>query len=250
MTVRLEDGADVDAHQRPPDATALDRSRPTATTRRSSAGGFSAGGLNVIVTGQTAADVDKASVAIVAALADQPDLVNLKSDLVKATPEVQVTVDPNKAITVGMTAAQVAGQVRAALVAQPATTHPVRRRPDGPGRRPARPRGRGVGRRSQGAAGRHGGGGPAGKIATVEQVVVQGSITRIDERPAASITAEITGDDTGAVSKRSRTELDSLAAAGAFPAGRPPSSRASASSRPRRSAASSPRWASRSCSST
>ena len=87
----------------------------------SAAGGFSSNGLNIIVTGQSAADVDKATAAMVAALADQPGLLNLKSDLVKATPEVQVTVDPNKAISVGMTAAQVAGQVRAALVAQPAT---------------------------------------------------------------------------------------------------------------------------------
>ena len=38
---------------------------------------------------------------------------------------------------------------------------------------------------------------PLGQIATVEQVDVQGSITRIDEKPASSITAEITSDDTG-----------------------------------------------------
>ena len=114
-----------------------------------------AGGLNVIVTGQTAADVDKATDGDPRRRSpDQPDLANLKSDLVKATPEVQVTVDPNKAITVGMTAAQVAGQVRAALVAQPATSDPVRRRPDGPGRRPARSGGGRLGRRAQGAAGR------------------------------------------------------------------------------------------------
>jgi HAE1 family hydrophobic/amphiphilic exporter-1 len=56
-------------------------------------------------------------------------------------------------------------------------------------------------------------------IATVEQVEVQGSITRIDQRPASSITAQITSDDTGAVSKSIQTELDALAAAGAFPPG-------------------------------
>ena len=39
---------------------------------------------------------------------------------------------------------------------------------------------------------------PLGTIATVEQVDVQGSITRIDQAPAATITAEITSDDTGA----------------------------------------------------
>ncbi len=60
---------------------------------------------------------------------------------------------------------------------------------------------------------------PLQAIATVEQVIVQGSITRIDQRPASSITAEIAGDDTGAVSKSVQAELDTLAAAGAFPAG-------------------------------
>jgi HAE1 family hydrophobic/amphiphilic exporter-1 len=60
---------------------------------------------------------------------------------------------------------------------------------------------------------------PLGQIATVEQANVQGSITRIDQKPASSITAEITSDDTGAVSKSVQTELDTLAANGAFPAG-------------------------------
>ena len=157
--------------------------------------------------------------AIVGALKDQPDITNLKSDLVKATPEVQVTVDPNKAISVGMTAAQVAAQVRAALVAQPATSV---QSADGQTVQvivqldpaavtsvdalKALP----VGTVSVA---------PLGTIAKVEQVAVQGSISRIDQRPASSVTADITGDDTGAVSKSVQKELDTLSAAGAFPAG-------------------------------
>ena len=46
--------------------------------------------------------------AVLAALADNADLLNLKSDLSKGTAEIQVTPDPNKAIMVGLTAAQVA----------------------------------------------------------------------------------------------------------------------------------------------
>jgi multidrug efflux pump subunit AcrB len=42
---------------------------------------------------------------------------------------------------------------------------------------------------------------PLEEIAAVEQVDVQGSITRIDQQPAASVTAEITSEDTGAVSQ-------------------------------------------------
>jgi HAE1 family hydrophobic/amphiphilic exporter-1 len=60
---------------------------------------------------------------------------------------------------------------------------------------------------------------PLATIATVEQVEVQGSITRIDQRPASSITAEIASDDTGAVSTSVQAELDTLAASGAFPPG-------------------------------
>jgi HAE1 family hydrophobic/amphiphilic exporter-1 len=218
MTVRLKDGTDVDAAN---ERLAADLApvRTDGYDATVSTGGFSAGGLNVVVTGQSRADVDTATTAILAELADQPDLVNLKSDLVKATPEVQVTVDPNKAITVGMTAAQVAQQVRAALVAQPVTTiqstdgqtvqvvlqldpeavadvEDLRALPVG----------------TVATA-------PLATIATVEQVDVQGSITRIDQRPASSITAEIAGDDTGAVSKAVQEDLDSLAAAGAFPPG-------------------------------
>jgi HAE1 family hydrophobic/amphiphilic exporter-1 len=218
MTVKLKKGSDVDAATTRLEA-ALEPVRTDGYDATLSTGGFSAGGLNVVVTGQTIPDVDEASTAIVEALADQPDLVNLKSNLVKATAEVQVTVDPNKAITVGMTAAQVAGQVRSALVAQPATTIQssdgqtvqviVQLDPEAVSSvddLKVLP----VGTVATV---------PLQTIATVEQVQVQGSITRIDQRPAASITAEIAGDDTGAVSKSVQAELDTLAAAGAFPAG-------------------------------
>ena len=219
MTVRLKSDANVEATTTRLSA-ALEPIRTDGYgVTVSSGGGFTSNGLSIIVTGQTAADVDKATVAILAALADQPDLANLKSDLVKATPEVQVTVDPNKAITLGMTAAQVAGQVRAALVAQPATSIEsadgqtvqvvVQLDPTA------------VASIDQlkdlpvGVVGTA----PLSTIATVEQVEVQGSITRIDQRPASSITAQITSKDTGAVSKSVQAELDALAAAGAFPPG-------------------------------
>ena len=130
-----------------------------------------------------------------------------------------MTVDPNKAITVGMSAAQVSNQVRSALVAQNATSV---RSSDG----------QTISVIVQldptavasvddlkallvGTVAKV----PLGQIAAVEQVDVQGSITRIDQKPASSITAEITSDDTGAVSKSVQAELDTLAASGAFPAG-------------------------------
>ena len=87
---------------------------------------------------------------------------------------------------------------------------------------------------------------PLGQIATVEQVDVQGSITRIDESPAAQITAEIASEDTGAVSQEVALGIDALEANGTIPDGVESPSRVSPSSRTRRSAACSCRWRSRS----
>ena len=221
MTVRLKGSANVSATS----ARLAAALEPVKTdgydATVSAAGGFSSNGLNIIVTGQSVADVDKATAAVLGALADQPGLLNLKSDLVKATPEVQITVDPNKAISVGMTAAQVAGQVRAALVPQPATTiqsadglsQPVQvivRLDPAAVTSVADLKALPVGTvRTV----------PLDEVATVEQVDVQGSITRIDQSPASSIKAEITSDDTGAVSKSVQSRIDSLRAAGVYPAG-------------------------------
>jgi HAE1 family hydrophobic/amphiphilic exporter-1 len=219
MTVRLGGDADVAATSTRL-AAALEPVKSDGYDATVSAGGgFTSNGLRIIVTGQTGDDVAKATDAVLAGLADQPDLLNLQSDLVKATPEVQVTVDPNKAIGVGMSAAQVSSQVRSALVAQTATSV---RSPDGQSISvivqldPAAVasvddlKALLVGTVAKV---------PLGQIAAVEQVDVQGSITRIDQQPASSITAEITSEDTGAVSQSVQAELDTLAAAGAFPAG-------------------------------
>ena len=128
-------------------------------------------------------------------------------------------MDPEAAFNVGLTAAQVAGEVRSALEPQTATQSTIedgqtvdiiveldpeavtdvedlRALPVGTVAKV-----------------------PLGDIATVEQVDVQGSITRIDQAPAASITAEITSEDTGAVSLAVQTTLDELEASGAIPAG-------------------------------
>jgi len=219
LTVRLTDDADVAATTERLSTTLEQTATGGYGVTVSSGGGFTSNGLRIIVTGPSPVDVGTATDAVLAGLADQPDLLNLKSDLVKATPEVQVTVDPNKAIDVGMSAAQVSQQVRTALVAQTATSV---RSPDGQTVAvivqldPAAVASVDdlkkllVGTTSKV---------PLADIAAVEQVEVQGSITRIDQQPAASVTAEITSDDTGAVSKSVQAELDTLAASGAIPAG-------------------------------
>ena len=189
-------------------------------TNVSEAAGFTSNNLNVIVSADDPALVESATDEVLGALEGRDDLINLKSDLVKATPEIQVTVDPNRAIGVGMTAAQVAGEVRTALTPTVATqvtiedeSDPVdivlRLDPDtvtSVEDLQAMP----VGTTTKV---------PLGQIATVEQVDVQGSITRIDQAPAAQITAEIASEDTGAVSQSVAAEIDGLESSGAIPDG-------------------------------
>jgi HAE1 family hydrophobic/amphiphilic exporter-1 len=58
---------------------------------------------------------------------------------------------------------------------------------------------------------------PLGQIATVQQVDAQGTITRVDQSPAATISAEITSVDTGKVSQDVQAQIDALKAAGTIP---------------------------------
>ncbi len=185
----------------------------------SEATGFSAGGINVIVSSADAADLATTSGAVVDALKGNPDLINVKSDLAKGTPAVTVAVDPNKASGAGMTTAQVAGAVRAVLVPQKVT----RIQPDGAAAVDLYVR---IDPASVGSVdalskllvgtGRPV---PLGTIADVRQEDAQGSVTRIDQEPASSISAEITSEDTGAVSLAVQKSIDALRADGKIPPG-------------------------------
>ncbi len=220
LTVRLADDVDLTEYSK----VLADELSPVKTDGYdiavSQAAGFTSNNLSVVVSGSDAAQVATVNDLVVQALSDNKSLLNLKSDLSKATPEIQVRPDPNKAITVGLTAAQVAGEVRGALVgsvatrvqladqsqpldvfvqldpAQVTTLAQLRALPVGT-----------VAKR------------PLGDIAAVEQVETQGSITRIDESPAASISAEIASADTGKVSQQVQAAIDDLRAAGSIPDG-------------------------------
>ena len=183
------------------------------------AAGFTSNNLQIVVSGPRSGVVEEATDAVVAALAERDDLGNLRSDLVKATPEVQITVDAQAAGEVGLSAAQVAGEVRLALVPTPATsialeedvatTVVVRLDPE------AVASVEDLRELLVGTTVKV----PLESIATVEQVDTQGSITRIDESPAASITAEILSGDTGATSADVQAIVDELVASGQVPAG-------------------------------
>jgi len=188
-------------------------------TNVSEAAGFTSNNLNVVVSAEDPAVVASTTEQVLDALADRADLINLKSDLVQATPEIRIAVDPNRAIGVGLTAAQVAGQVRTALTPTVATTVTLEGEADpveivlrvDPDRVTTV---EGLRALPVGAAANRL---PLGQVASVEQVDVQGSITRIDQAPAAQITAEIASDDTGAVSQEVGAVIDELEASDAIP---------------------------------
>lgn len=219
LTVRLDPEVDLTAESKAlSDALAAVKTDGYDLTV-SQAAGFTSNGLNIIVSSDDPALVEPATETILTSLGGRSDLLNLKSDLVRAAPEVQVVVDPGEAIGVGLTAAQVGGEVRSALTGQVATRMQlpdvglvdvfVRLDPEVVSSVEA------LGRLPVGTVTKV----PLGTIASVEQVEARGSITRIDQSPAASITAEISSADTGAVSNAVQSTIDDLQASAAIPPG-------------------------------
>jgi len=219
MVVRLASDVDLDAYT----TTVGSELAPLKTNgfdvAVGQAFGFTSNSLSIIVSAPNFAAVATATDAVIGALRASPDLANVKSDLVKATPQIDIQVDPNKALDAGLTAAQVAAQVRSALVGSLVTR--VQLADGGPidlyvQLDPARITSVdalkslpvGIGAKVA-----------LGSIADVAQVATQGSITRIDQAPSASITADITSQDTGGVSRQAQATVDSLTASGAIPAG-------------------------------
>ncbi len=217
MIVRLDPSVDLEAKTQ----QLADQLAPVSTdgfeVTVGQQGGFSSNGLSLIVSAEDADVVAETSDAVLVALEQEPGLTNLSSDLVKAAPEVQVRVDPSRAIGVGSTAAQIGGEVRNALTPQtlgrvqledadpvdlvvrvdPASVTSVDALRDLPV---------GMTRKV-----------PLDTVADVDQADVQGRITRIDEAPSATISAEITSGDTGATSVAVQGVIDDLRADGTIP---------------------------------
>ena len=220
LTVRLVDGVDPSTYAQQLSADLAPVKTDGYDVAVAQTAGFSSNGLSVVISSDNPDDVAIATDEVMTALGDNTDLLNLKSNLTKGTPEVQVVVDPNKAIGAGLTAAQVAGEVRTTLVGAKATTVLLEGATDAVplfvqvdpaqvtsvetlGQLPV-----GTTVTVQ-----------LGTIAAVDEVLAQGSITRVDQAPAATVSAEIASDNTGAVSTAVQAEIDGLAAAGKIPAG-------------------------------
>jgi HAE1 family hydrophobic/amphiphilic exporter-1 len=177
--------------------------------------GFAAGSnaISVIVTGERAADVEAASDLLVTTLAANADLANVKSDLVKAGRQIEITVNPSAAALSGLSAAQVAGEVRNLLVGSLLGQITV----DGSKvNLSMKIDSSSVNDLDQLGAYLVGGTKkvPLSSIATIEELSVPSSITRIDQALAANVTGEIAVADTGAVNTAVKTAVTELQDAG------------------------------------
>jgi HAE1 family hydrophobic/amphiphilic exporter-1 len=179
--------------------------------------GFAAGSnaISIIITGERAADVEAASDLLVDTLAENSNLANVKSDLVKAGRQVEITVDPSRAAGAGLSAAQVAGELRNLLVGAPLGQISV----DGEKVSLSMKidstlmtnldalRAYQVGSVTKV---------PLAAIATVEEISVTSSITRIDQSLAANVSGEIAVADTGAVNSEVKSAVEELQADGSL----------------------------------
>ncbi len=169
------------------------------------------GGLQIVVSGQDPVEIKAASDAIASALQSVEGLDNVASDAVAEAPQVSVQVDPNRAAMIGSSTAQIGQQIRSVLVGQPIGTYALEDgtvaqtilRVDDAGID-------GVESLRQMPVGGTVGTLPLGQVADVEAVEVRGTVTRVDGSPAATVSADITSDDTGAVSMAAQAEVDAL----------------------------------------
>jgi HAE1 family hydrophobic/amphiphilic exporter-1 len=219
LTIRLEETADVTAQV----DTITASLEPLATDGYMVAveqqQAFAGGGLQIIVSGQDREAIAEASDAIVADLSTMDGVSNVSSDLAANAPQVVVTVDPNKAVAVGLTTAQVATEIRNVLVGQPLGTVTVT---DGATLETSvrvDASVDSVDSLRQLPIGTPAAQVPLGQIAAVDEVELQGSVTRVDGSPAATISATVTSQDQGAVSTEAQSRVDGLAASGAIPEG-------------------------------
>ena len=176
---------------------------------------FGGGGISVVVSGSDPAQVESATTAVIGTLkSDVPDLINIKSDLATTASEYEIDVDPNKATLDGTSTVGVQSEVHNALVGTKAGTVDLAGAPadvylqldtklDSLAALQQMP----VGAAKV----------PLSLIATVSQQDTQARISRVDQSPASTISADTTSKDTGGVSMEIQKAIDKLQAAGKLP---------------------------------
>ncbi|HSL32165.1 MAG TPA: efflux RND transporter permease subunit [Candidatus Limnocylindrales bacterium] len=176
------------------------------------------GNLALVVSGPDLDSVATATTTVIEAVGPIDGLANVTSDLVAAVPQVEIRVDTKSAAAAGISAAQVGGIVRGALTPLPVTTiQPV----DADEPIAVLLRFDPTTVASVAALSRLpvGVGTTLGDVAEIEQRDVRATISRVNGAPSATVSGEIIGENTGAISAAVRAELDRLESSGELPAG-------------------------------
>jgi HAE1 family hydrophobic/amphiphilic exporter-1 len=218
ILARLNKSADLDEEQRKisdrikssPEYLALEAQGWSVEVAQQSMTGSVA--ISVVVSGTRPEDVAAATTQIIDALRQQPDLINVKSDLSVKADEIQVSVNPNEAIAYGLTTVGVQEEIHNALVGTKVGTISLA---DGPTDLYIKVNLEGLNsvdalsKMKVGLAGVQ-----LDKIATVAQVKTSARVTRVDQSTAATISADTTSKDTGGVSAEIQKVIDELKAEG------------------------------------
>ena len=214
IVVSLDSSTNLDTEQKKlsDELTKLQKSGWLIQVAQDSMTGSSS--ISVVVSGANQADVEKATAVVQAELKTMPDLINVKSDLAAKSTQYDIDVDPNKAILDGTSTYGVQSEVHNALVgtkigsvnlvgaptdvylqvdAKLTSIETLSKMPVGVGKM------------------------PLGSIATVAPMDNQSRVSRVDQSPAATVSADPTSKDTGAVSMEIQKAVDKLTADGKLP---------------------------------
>ncbi len=219
LFVRLDSEADLEATaQRLDDELAAIEDDGWDATVQEATGAAGSSDAALVVSGPDTETVEAAAATVVDALESVDGLGTITTDLVAEARQVVVTVDPARAGAAGVSAPQVAGVIGGVLSPIPAgSIEPVDA--DDPlevilrfdselltsvEALEAIPVGPGV---------------TVGDVAEVEEVDARPTISRVDAAPSATVTAEITDENTGAVSTAIAAEVERLDASDELPAG-------------------------------
>jgi HAE1 family hydrophobic/amphiphilic exporter-1 len=167
--------------------------------------------LSYIVQGPSATAVKQGSDAVLSALSSLDNIANLKSDVSAVTPQIVVTPDPtrsqlaNPALIGSELGSLLQGQNAGTITFSDGTQSQILVQVPGP---------RGASVEAYIAALKQlplGGGVRLGDVAVVQQIDGVTQVTRINQSLAATITATITTDNTGAVTQAAANKLRGLA---------------------------------------
>ena len=165
------------------------------------------GGLEAVITGGSKRDLAEAADIVTEKFSDLDDVNNVESDLSGGNPEIEVTVDPEKAAEAGLSPVLVSTSLGSLLGGSTVTTlgdaPVVVGVPESSLDSLDEVRGLPVGS-----------GTTVGDVAEVEEVASPAAVSRVDGERAVTVTAQITSTDTQAVSTNAQNALAGVALPG------------------------------------